>query len=184
MNIENIPGFEKTPENTNTIENCKKIWIMAGITIQGGMIIVDTDKIKKLLDDRRKLATALKSILKELYAEDKKYINEWINYLKSMKNKLEKITRRTWEELIKEIIMSDDLYQIELELEIDQLKAENKKQKQIIDWFAEQILSEWGCPLTDGRKGMRDFNLENCNNTPEEMYDCWIKYAEWQINKS
>ena len=44
---------------------------------------------------------------------------------------------------------------------IKQLKKENEKQKKIIEWFAVEMLLEFGCPAADCREYL-------CNSTPKE----------------
>ena len=94
IDIDKIPGFEKTPEIKEN-KDCYKIEKIMGINI-----FVDDDyfetirKIKKLHDDRRKLLKLLYVIVKDGEERD-------IDIpLKSLAKKLlKKVTGKTWEEL-------------------------------------------------------------------------------------
>lgn len=66
---------------------------------------------------------------------------------------------------------------------INQLKKLIKKQKKIIEWFAEEMLLEFGCPAADCREYLCDSTPKECKKIPEGMYECWIKYVKIQIEK-
>lgn len=92
MKIEDIPGFEKTPE-IRTVDDARKVQDIAGLTWSEVYCKCDVVQIKKLLDDR---LISIKVIFAIRHALRK---TRYLEILAYCDNVLYEVTGRTWEEL-------------------------------------------------------------------------------------
>lgn len=89
MNIDDIPGFEKTPDEIKDSIDAKKICKIADLTFGVITCVEDIEVIKELLDHRRESLEILISVHDGCTVMDRTDIELLVK----------KITGKTWEEL-------------------------------------------------------------------------------------
>jgi len=98
MKIENIPGFEKTPDKVEYIADAMKVYSIAGMTpdINDDHLFENAKKLKKILDGRRTFFHGFVALQEGLASS----FGIQDEYKKKVNRILFKYTGKTYKELI------------------------------------------------------------------------------------